>query len=668
MTRSWKILIATAVSFLLVSLPTALADDDNADDDGAIVLSSYHVSTNVNSRLATTSIDMVFENHENCTSVYGLTLQLPLNARVTELVMDLSDGCQMTSQVKDLEQAEKDFEEFHEEGKAAAILTAWDMANYELQVSIPPEGTTSVTLKFQELLAQKLNLVSFQVPMFPGMAVDDLIVDVAVEDPNLVNGFDTEFKDEMVVTSLEAGRATMHYETREVTKDTALPTLFRADFTPGLPPEEGLFLSNGECFTHIFNPEVFLSSLGSMARRIVFVIDVSGSMTGQKLEDVKASFVLMIDTLTERDSLVLQTFSTEGTESLWGPNPATESNKEDAERFVNGLETIGGTNLNGALLDGIDYVRDAPETVAPVVVIMTDGRGMNPGNVVARNVRERNEGRKVKIFSLAFGNDADMDLLLGIAIQNGGKAVRIYEGFGDAAYQMELFYKQELGSILMSDINVSYDFGDVNLSDSTTSSFPILAAGSEIVVRGKMASSVKVDGTSRSLQSIVSATSARGPIEWPVDHIVVPDESTNSDCRQSFAQARIMELLEYRDATRSIGDELLVGAAVSRTANLETSSFEEEARKVALDAGLVWPGLTALVTVESPFCQQKISDVCYRGVGNGNDLDYFYADEAGQGGNFMRSSTSSGAIWSSKWGSISSLMLFASSLLLMLMF
>ncbi len=609
-----KTLIAAAASFLLMSLPTSWADDNAVDN--AIVLSSYHVTTDVNSRLAITSIDMVFENYEDCTSAYSMTIQLPMNARVTELVMDLSDGCQMDSQVKDLDDAVEDFEEFLGEGKAAAILTAWDMSNYDLQVSIPPNGSTSVSLKYQELLVQKLDLVSFQVPMFPGMTVDNLMVDISVEDPNLVDGFETDLQDQSVITSLDGGRASMHYEARQVTEATNLPTLFRANFQPGHPPEEGLFLTNGECFTHIFNPTQFLSGVGYMARRIVFVIDVSGSMGGQKLEDVKASFVLMIDTLEERDTLILQTFSNEGTESRWGPKPATAQNKRDAENFVKALGTIGGTNLNDAFVDGIANARDAPETVAPVVVIMTDGMGTKPANEVARNVRESNEGQKVKIFSLAFGRNADMDLLLGIAIQNGGRAVRIYEGFGDAADQMELFYKQELGSILMSDINISYDFGDATISDSTTSNFPILAAGSEIVVRGKMDATGIVDAASRSLKSVVSAKSANGPFELPVDYTILPSDDVNNDCSQSFAQARIVELLEYRDAAQYIGDEFFVGTAMTRTSNLNASNFEEEARKVALDAGLVWPGLTALVTVESSNCQQNVTEVCFNGAGS----------------------------------------------------
>lgn len=629
-----KTLIAAAASFLVVSLPTAFADEsiindaiDNAIDNN-IVLSSYHVSTDVNSRLATTSIDMIFENYEDCTSAYSMTIQLPVNARVTDLVMDLSDGCQMDSQVKDLDDAVEDFEEFLGDGKAAAILTAWDMSNYGLQVSIPPNGSTSVTLKYQELLVQKLDVVSFQVPMFPGMAVDDLMVDISVEDPNLVNGFETDLQDQSIFTSLDGGKASMHYETIKVTEDTDLPTLFRANFQPGHPPEEGLFLTNGECFTHIFNPTQFLSSVGFMARRIVFVIDVSGSMSGQKLEDVKASFVLMIETLEEQDTLILQTFSNEGTESQWGPKPATAQNKRDAEKFVQALRTMGGTNLNDAFLDGITNARDAPETVASVVVIMTDGRGSKPANEVARNVREHNEGKQVKIFSLAFGNNADMDLLLGIAIQNGGRAVRIYEGFGDAADQMELFYKQELGSILMSDINVSYDSGDFAIYDSTTSTFPFLAVGSEIVVRGKLDATATADATSRSLKSIVSANSAKGPFELPVDYTIVPNDDVNNDCSQSFAQARIVELLEYRDAARYIGDEFFVDTTVSSTPNLNASYFEEEARNIALDAGLVWPGLTALITIESPNCQQNISDVCTSGNGPSGGRDDLSAEEA----------------------------------------
>jgi len=623
------VLMLIAVKNLLVSMAHPSPID-------AVVLSSYHVSTKVNSRLLTTSIDMTFENSEDCSSIYTLTLQLPRNGRVTDLTMNLSNGCQQQSQVKNLNDAVSDFKELSSEGKAAAILTAWDMSNYQLEVSIPPSGITNVTLKYQELLFQKLNKVSFQVPMFPGIDVDDLQVDVSVEDDvGGVLGFETELQDtdkflfEKPIISMNENKAAMHYEKTGVTQQNSIPTLIHAHFQPGLPPENSIFSSDGRCFTHIFNPTNFLShkNIDSMARKIVFVIDVSGSMSGKKLTDAKASFAMMIQNLNERDVFVIQAFSNLGTERKWGPKPADSQNKANAMRFVDDLETISSTNLNDAFLDGIDNVSDVPETVVPIIVMLTDGRGNSGARDIAKNVRDKNEASRVKIFSLAFGNDADINLLLAIAIQNGGHAVRIYEGFGDASDQMELYYQQELGSILASDLSVTYKFGDDDngvrdvISDYTVSSFPILATGSEIVVRGNLMDSWSDAGSTSSghiLKSSVSATSSIGLMEWSTDHLILPDNRVSFDCRQSLAQARIMEILEYRDAEQSIGDDLLMGSTIMNPLmkNLsDTSSFEEEAQKIALEASLVWPGLTALVTIESSNCQQNKSNVCYVGAG-----------------------------------------------------
>ena len=51
---------------------------------------------------------------------------------------------------------------------------------------------------------------------------------------------------------------------------------------------------------------------------------------------------------------------------------------------------------------------------------------------------------------------------------------------------MEAFYEQELGNVLMPDVGVSYNFGDVGVLDSTIWRFPIFTAGSKIVVQGRM--------------------------------------------------------------------------------------------------------------------------------------------------------------------------------------
>jgi hypothetical protein len=129
--------------FLSLSCWTAFGNEDPST-----ILSSYCVTTNVTSRLAQTSIVMELDNLEKCSKIYALTLQLPLNAQLTDLEMELSDGCELTSQVKTHTTATDDFNQQASQGKPAVLLTTWDIINYQLQVSLPPNGTTLVELRY----------------------------------------------------------------------------------------------------------------------------------------------------------------------------------------------------------------------------------------------------------------------------------------------------------------------------------------------------------------------------------------------------------------------------------------------------------------------------------------------------------------------------------------
>ena len=100
-------------------------------------------------------------------------------------------------------------------------------------------------------------------------------------------------------------------------------------------------MSDGECFTHVLNPSTFLSGVSFMVRNIVFVIDVSGSMNGRKLDNAKASFSVVIDILDKRDNFTIQSFSDRGTKGGWGPNAADATSKDSVKQYVAKLNTIG---------------------------------------------------------------------------------------------------------------------------------------------------------------------------------------------------------------------------------------------------------------------------------------------------------------------------------------
>lgn len=612
------------------------------------MLSLYNVTTVVHTRLAETFLSMEFENNDNCSKLFAFTLALPRTARLTHLEMDLDNGCALASTVKGLEEAQDDFQRQVDLGKPAAIVTAYDLQNYQLQVSLPPVGSTLVVLRYEELLWQRLYRVQFQVPLYPGIAVKELFLSIVVRDPtspvkNLqVEGLESSIRKLVRRRGLQQQKddtsdlTSLHFHEVEVAEGSGVPRLVTASFEPGALPDEGILLSSRDCFTHLFNPTTFLSAIGPMPKKIVFVIDVSGSMSGAKINDAKSAFGTMIQTLDDQDTVTVQTFSSQGTKALWGPRMATTSAKKSAVGFVTALSTGGSTNLREAYVDGIDRVYETEEGQVSVLVILTDGIGNTGPRATAQEIREINYNGKVKIYGFAFGDDADMDLLLGISIQNGGRTVRIYEGYGDAASQMERFYRQELGTVFLTDIHLSYGSDTHSVKEATLSDVPLLAGGSEVVVRGKWdiptveSFSARQAGSSSMIRAVVDANSASGPVTWSKEFTVELEEpqigvAAARECHQSYAQARIIQLLEYRDAERALGSDLLDGLSEYLPVD---SDFKQLARNLALDAGLVWPGLTALVTVESESCETSY-DVCYDGEGTsyGGDLSFNMGDD-----------------------------------------
>jgi len=610
-------------------------------EQGMTRIESYRVNMTIESRFAQTSVFVDFVNERDCATTRGLTLQLPLASRVTWLTVVADNGCTWTGEVQPLQEAIASFNQTASEGKPAALLEAWDSSNYAVQVSLPPLGTTSLEIRYEELLRRQQHQVPFQIPLFPGLPVNELVMDLYVlETDSGVADFDLESPalGSMNIVR-ETNNVSVHYELASISDDDALPRLIRGYYDSGPLPEDGLLLSDGTCFMHLFNPSSLLD-VGPLNRNIVFVIDVSGSMSGQKLADAKAAFNAMIETLTDIDYFSIQSFSDRGVEVDWGPQLATAQAKESASEFVSYLQTIGGTNLHDAYIYGINQALSTleGESYLPILMILTDGQattGITSSVEISRNVKALNEGEKVKIFALAFGQGADLPLLLGISIQNGGLAVPIYEGYGDAVSQMQDFYNGELGTVLLSDVNILLS-SDAGFESETQTSFPVLAAGAEIAVRGLLSSS---EDSQSILRATTTAISAVGPNSWNTEVVLVPGGSVFSrECYQSFMHAKITELWNYHDAALSLGSELEDYIDFSRTqrqSNVDlVQRVEAEALSLALDAGLVWPGLTAMVTGD-PTCPPGADDysdneeLCFDGDAfEGEDEGSAYGDEA----------------------------------------
>src|SRR5689334_15300634 len=105
-------------------------------------------------------------------------------------------------------------------------------------------------------------------------------------------------------------------------------------------------------------------------RDLTFVVDVSGSMRGQKMEQARAAGRQMLASLGSQDRFRIIDFSTDVRTFASGFTPATRRNVDDANRYLDDLRPDGSTNISGALEEALDTSVD--DSRMPIVFFVTD--------------------------------------------------------------------------------------------------------------------------------------------------------------------------------------------------------------------------------------------------------------------------------------------------------
>ncbi|OBS70164.1 hypothetical protein A6R68_01296, partial [Neotoma lepida] len=238
----------------------------------------------------------------------------------------------------------------------------------------------------------------------------------------------------------------------------------------------------GGYFIHYFAPR----GLPPVEKNVVFVIDVSGSMFGTKLQQTKKAMNTILSDMQASDYFNIISFSDKV--NIWkaeGSIQATVQNIHSAKTYLSHMEADGWTDINAALLAAASEPgKGRGVGQIPLIMFLTDGEptaGVTTPSVILSNIRQA-LGHRVSLFSLAFGDDADFSLLRRLSLENQGEARRIYEDT-DAALQLEGLY-EEISKPLLADVRLDYLGGLVGASPRAH--FPNYFCGSELVVAGKV--------------------------------------------------------------------------------------------------------------------------------------------------------------------------------------
>ena len=218
----------------------------------------------------------------------------------------------------------------------------------------------------------------------------------------------------------------------------------------------------------------------TLRRDVVGVLDISGSMSGEKLDQAKAAVAQMVGALRPGDRFRLIAFSSTVRRDSPGWSNATPANVQAAQEWVRALAAEGGTNIAGALTEA--FATPPAEGALGIVLFLTDGLptvGETDPERIA-DAAERARGA-FRVFSFGIGYDVNSFLLDRLAERARGTAE--YVGPGGNIESAVGSLTAKIASPVLTDLTLSGDGAE--LYDLQPGRLPDLFAGDEMVILGR---------------------------------------------------------------------------------------------------------------------------------------------------------------------------------------
>lgn len=166
-----------------------------------------------------------------------------------------------------------------------------------------------------------------------------------------------------------------------------------------------------------------VQSLWQSARKdvnLVMLIDISGSMRGGKLESVQDAAASFLEQMGDDDYISIVAFSQEPILLL--EHARVGDARQDAIAIIRNLFAGGNTPLYDAIGDGATLIaRTTSSQTSNALVVLTDG--MDTGSTRYRfdqNLIDLTTANNTTVFTIAYGDDADEDILEDLALQANG--------------------------------------------------------------------------------------------------------------------------------------------------------------------------------------------------------------------------------------------------------
>ncbi len=455
---------------------------------------SQHVETVIVDQVAKTTVTTELHNPHRQAVEGTFLFPVPAGASVSDFSYWIGDK-EMKGELLDRDKARKIYEDIVRKMRDPALLEYDGDQLFKASIfPIPAGGDARTKLQFTQVLKAENGLVRFLHAVKLGRTTPnrgELIVDVKISSSVPIKSvYSPTHKVDITRKSDREVRAGLELQNTDFNADfELLYGLGEKDF--GVNVLTYRPVGEAGYFMLLLAPKQQWAEQEIEGKDVVFTLDTSGSMSGEKIEQAKKAFTYCLNSLKPRDRFGLLTFATETRLFEDKLLPADADNIKRAKEFVGQIGAAGSTALNDSLLQSVDLF-GKPGDRPRMIIFLTDGlptAGERNIDQIVKNVAKANnteasddaEERVSRVFVFGVGDDVNTHLLDKIAEGNGGSSNYVRPG-EDIEEAVSSLYAKMSHPVLS---NVTLKLDEAKPFQVYPQKLPDLFVGSQLVVTGR---------------------------------------------------------------------------------------------------------------------------------------------------------------------------------------